>query len=100
LKVKIRDTVGLYQVPGKLWEVYYPGDIIEVPTSEFHPEVMEKIEEPKTEEPKHTGGPSLEPVVGGVPPSVVEAEVTVTAEEPPAEPIFEEPKRKKKRRKT
>jgi hypothetical protein len=89
LKVKIRDTVGLYQRPGKLWEVYYPGDIIEVSASEFYPDIMEKIEEPK--------------YVGVDSASAIEQEepvVTVTAEEPAAEPISEEPKPTKRRRKT
>ena len=89
MKVKIRDTVGLYQVPGKLWEVYYPGDIIEVKPSEFYPDIMEKIEEPK--------------YVGVDLASAIEQKqpvATVTVEESPAEPISEEPKPKKARRKT
>jgi len=86
LKVKIRDTVGNYQRPDKMWEVYYPGDIIEVSESEFYPDIMEKIEEAKTEEPK---------VVGVDLTSQTETEVTITAEEP----VSEEPKSTRKRRK-
>jgi len=86
LKVKIRDTVGNYQRPDKMWEVYYPGDIIEVSESEFYPDIMEKIEEAKTEEPK---------VVGVDLTSQTETEVTITAEEP----VSEEPKPTRKRRK-
>jgi len=86
LKVKIRDTVGNYQRPDKMWEVYYPGDIIEVSESDFYPDIMEKIEEAKTEEPK---------VVGVDLTSQTETEVTITAEEP----VSEEPKPTRKRRK-
>jgi len=86
LKVKIRDTVGNYQRPDKMWEVYYPGDIIEVEEEDFYPDIMEKIEEAKTEEPK---------VVGVDLTSQTETEVTITAEEP----VSEEPKATRKRRK-
>lgn len=91
MKVKLKDTVGMYQRPGKLWEVYYPGDIFEVPTSQFFPEIMEKIEEPKKEEPTKVSIPTEEFVGGGVPPSAMEPEVTVTTEEPAPEPTVEEP---------
>lgn len=86
MKVKIRDTVGNYQRPDKMWEVYYPGDIIEVEEEDFYPDIMEKIEEAKTEEPK---------VVGVDLTSQTETEVTITAEEP----VSEEPKATRKRRK-
>jgi len=94
LKVKIRDTVGNYQRPNKMWEVYYPGDILEVDDSEFYPDIMEKIEEPKKEEPEQ---------VEVDPNAMIEQEepvVTITEEEPSTEPVSEEPKPTRKRRKS
>ena len=85
MKVKIRDTVGNYQRPDKIWEVYYPGDIIEVPESDFYPDIMEKIEPEKKEEPV-----------------ISETEVPVPAgyetEEAPLEPVSEEPKKTRRKR--